>query len=377
MKNESTPDKNDGQNHFDRTFLSKWNNTKNHFPFVIAGPCSAESEEQVIETAKALKKIHHVQMFRAGIWKPRTRPNAFEGMGVEALPWLKRVKAETGLPTAVEVATPQHIEQCQKYGVDAIWIGARTTASPFAIQELANALRGSEQLIMLKNPINAELSLWIGALERFYGQNIKNLVAIHRGFSGQENNIFRNLPVWEVPLSLKRHFPELPIICDPSHISGKRDLIARVCQMSMDMDFDGLIIEVHPNPDKALSDSSQQITPEQLNEVLSNLHIKKETSVVMSYEEALEKERAKIDRIDSELIELLMARMSVVKNIGKIKAQHQVTALQVNRMDKLMKDRCDYAKKIGLSPDYIEKIFHQIHDESVRIQCEIMNKKND
>ncbi|MBI2522245.1 MAG: bifunctional 3-deoxy-7-phosphoheptulonate synthase/chorismate mutase type II [Bdellovibrio sp.] len=359
-------------NHFHSTFLANWPKANNSYPFIIAGPCSAESKEQVLATAHELKKIPQIKGFRAGVWKPRTRPNSFEGMGEEALPWLACVKKETGLFTAVEVANPRHVELCLKHGIDCLWIGARTTAGPFAVQEIAEALKGTDAVVMVKNPVNAELSLWIGALERLNASGLSKLVAIHRGFSGAENNIFRNLPLWEVPLELKRHFPHLPLICDPSHIAGKRDLIERVSQMALDMDFDGLIIESHIAPDQALSDASQQITPSSLQEMLTRLEARIPSCNDHSYEESLEKERARIDRLDSELIEILLARMRVVHQIADIKAKHNVTALQINRMDRLMKNRTEYAQKIGLDPTYIERIFQIVHAESVRFQSDRM-----
>jgi len=352
-------------------FLSQWLPLHNS-PLIIAGPCSAETEEQVLTAAYELKKISQVRIFRAGVWKPRTRPNAFEGNGEKALPWLQRVKKETGLLTAVEVANANHVELCLKYGIDAVWIGARTTVSPFAVQEIADALKGVDIPVMVKNPINAELSLWIGALERLSGAGIKKLMAIHRGFSGPENNIFRNLPMWEIPMGLKRQYPDLPLICDPSHITGKSELIEKVCQLALDMNFDGLIIESHPNPAVAWSDARQQITPGQLDELLKKLIHRNEVNEDKKYEQALERERAKIDRLDSEIIELLLARVRVVQEIAHIKSKFNVTALQLNRMDQLMKNRSEFAKKLGLNPEYIENIFKLIHAESVRIQSDKM-----
>jgi len=359
---------------FKENFLSDWLDNFKH-PLVIAGPCSAETEEQVLATSHELKKLNLVRIFRAGIWKPRTRPNAFEGHGVKALPWLQRVKKETGLLTAVEVANATHVEQCLKHEIDVLWVGARTTAGPFAVQEIAEALKGVDIPVMVKNPINAELSLWIGALERLHGSGIKKLVAIHRGFSGGENNIFRNLPMWEIPLELKRIYPELPVICDPSHITGKSEYIEKVCQLALDMDFDGFIIETHPEPSKAWSDARQQITPSQLKEILERVTPREGISQDKKYEEMLEWQRAKIDRLDSEIIELLLARMKVVQEIADIKAKYNVTALQLNRMDQLMKNRSEFAKKLGLNPAYIENIFKIIHAESVNIQSEKMAMK--
>ena len=345
-------------------------------PVYITGPCSAETREQVLETAKILKEQNTCHFFRAGIWKPRTRPNSFEGVGVDGLKWLQEVKTTYGLPVACEVAMPSHVEACLEHKIDLLWIGARTTASPFAMQEIANALKGENIPVLVKNPINAELSLWLGGIERLEKAGINQLGAIHRGFSGIEHGIYRNLPMWHVPMELKRLYPELPVICDPSHITGQRDLIGKVSQYAMDLNFDGLMIETHPNPEKALSDASQQVTPVRLREILTNLIIKHESSHNKNYENQLEFLRAKIDRIDDELIELLKNRSEISRQIGILKKAENVTIFQQTRMDELMKLRIERAKSQGVSVDLVEKIFTQIHSDSVNIQADIFNQEN-
>jgi len=356
--------------------LSPFNFHEHNGPVFITGPCSAETREQVLETAKALKEQNTCSYFRAGIWKPRTRPNSFEGVGVEALKWLQEVKQTYGLPVSCEVAMPSHVESCLEHGIDLLWIGARTTASPFAMQEIANALKGENVPVLVKNPINAELSLWLGGIERLEKAGINQLGAIHRGFSGIEHGIYRNLPMWHVPMELKRLHPELPVICDPSHITGQRDLIKKVSQYAMDLNFDGLMIETHPTPDKALSDSSQQVTPTHLKEIITQLIIKHESSHNKSYENQLEFLRAKIDRIDDELIELLKSRTEVSKQIGELKKEENVTIFQQSRMDELMKLRIERAKSQGVSEELIEKIFTHIHSDSVNIQAKIFDQEN-
>lgn len=343
-------------------------------PLVIAGPCSAESEEQVLRTAHALKEIPAVKIFRAGVWKPRTRPNNFEGLGEIALPWLTRVKKETGLLVTTEVATAKHAELCLKAGVDILWIGARTTANPFSVQEIADALKGVDIPVMVKNPINADLQLWIGALERFNLAGISKLIAIHRGFSVAEKLEFRNDPLWRIPMELKVKFPELPLLCDPSHITGKRELVQKVCQKAMDLGMNGLIIETHPDPDKAWSDASQQVTPEKLSNIISSLSLKKEYSQDKSYTEELGDLREQIDRLDNELIHTLKLRQQVVEKIAKAKINHSITALQKGRFEELMKERLVAAEKMGLAPEFIKEIFDAIHEQSVQVQTDLFEK---
>lgn len=343
-------------------------------PLVIAGPCSAESEEQVLKTAHALKKIKAVKIFRAGIWKPRTRPNNFEGLGEIALPWLAKVKAETNLLVATEVATAKHVELCLKHGVDILWVGARTTANPFSVQEIADSLKGVNIPVMVKNPINADLQLWIGALERLNLSGITKLIAIHRGFSVAEKMEFRNDPIWRIPMELKVKFPELPLLCDPSHITGQRELILKVCQKAMDLTMNGLIIETHPDPDKAWSDASQQVTPEKLSEIVSKLALKKEISQDASYTNLLADLRDQIDGIDNELLHTLKMRNNVVEKIAKAKIEQNITALQLDRFDQLMKERTSSGEKIGLSVDFVKEIFGAIHEQSVQIQTDLFEQ---
>lgn len=351
--------------------LESWAKLKSK-PLVIAGPCSAETPEQLLKTAQGLIP-HKVDILRAGIWKPRTRPNSFEGAGEEGLKWLAEVKKETGLPVGTEVANTEHIELALKYGVDVLWVGARTTVNPFSVQEMADALRGTNTTVLVKNPINPELALWVGAFERFYNAGIRNLGAIHRGFSTFEKAKFRNIPMWQIPIELRRVAPEIPIICDPSHIGGKREYISEVSQKAMDLGFDGLMIETHIDPDKAWSDAAQQVTPERLGEILSELQIR-ETSGDKAFQNKLDELRTKIDNIDRELIEVLAQRMAVVEKIGEYKKENNVTSFQVKRWDEIMKNRADLAKKMNLSADYITEIFKIVHEESVRKQTEIMTR---
>lgn len=352
--------------------LSAWIKIKDR-PMVIAGPCSAESEEQVLAIARQLKASGKVDMFRAGIWKPRTRPNSFEGVGEIGLPWLQKVKEETGLPVSTEVANAAHVELALKHNIDVLWIGARTTVSPFAIQEIADALKGVDIPVMVKNPINADLALWMGAIERFTNVGLTKLAAIHRGFSTAEVSKYRNKPIWALPIELKRLLPDLPIICDPSHIAGKRDYVQEVCQKAMDINLDGLMIETHCNPDQAWSDASQQVTPVNLLKVLASLSLRNEKTTDKTFEDTIDKLRSKIDQVDRELLELLHLRMNVVKEIGIAKKENNVTPLQIGRMDVLIKNRNELGIKLGLEEKYIDELFHVIHTESVRFQTKIIN----
>jgi len=343
-------------------------------PIIIAGPCSAETEQQVMDTARQIKEFPNVQVFRAGIWKPRTRPNSFEGNGEKALPWMKRVKAELGLQTTVEVANAKHVELALKYDIDILWIGARTTASPFAVQEIADALKGTNIRVMIKNPINPDLALWLGAIERIYQAGIDRIIAIHRGFSVEGSHEYRNAPMWKLPIELKQRLPDLPMICDPSHIAGKRELIAKVTQKALDVNMDGAIIETHITPDTAWSDAAQQITPTQLKEIVSNLAYRKPDCHNKEYEDELEISRDQIDRIDQELIELLSQRHKIVEKIAITKIKNHVTALQVNRLNEMMTKRYEKGEALGLSQTYIKEIFDTIHTESVKKQTDIMAK---
>lgn len=336
---------------------------------VIAGPCSAESEEQVMCTARqlAMKGCH---IFRAGIWKPRTKPGGFEGHGETALPWLKRVKEETGMMVSTEVATPEHIEAALKYDVDLLWIGARTTANPFAMQSIADALKGVDIPVLVKNPVNPDLELWIGAMERINQAGIKRIGAIHRGFSSYDKKIYRNLPMWQIPIELRRRIPQLPIICDPSHIGGKRELIAPLCQQAMDLGFDGLIVESHCEPDKAWSDAKQQVTPEVLDYILNLLVIRNEHTTT----EGITTLRKQIDELDNQLIELLAKRMRVCREIGQYKKEHNMTVLQTTRYNEILDKRGAQGALCGMGTKFVKEIFESVHEESVRQQMEIINK---
>ena len=338
-------------------------------PFVIAGPCSAETEEQVLTTAHQLadKGCHN---FRAGVWKPRTKPGGFEGNGEQALPWLKRVKEETGMLVTTEVATPRHVELCLKYGIDMLWIGARTSANPFAMQALADSLRGIDIPVFVKNPVNPDLELWIGALERINQAGIKKLGAIHRGFSSYDKKIYRNLPMWQIPIELRRRVPELPIICDPSHIGGRRELIAPLCQQALDLGADGLIVEAHCDPDRAWSDAKQQVTPDVLDYILSLLIIRDEKMST----EGITQLRHQIDDLDNDLMDLLAKRMRVCREIGLYKKEHNMTVLQPTRYNEILDKRGAQGTLCGMDSDFIKRIFESVHEESVRQQMEIINK---
>ena len=342
-------------------------------PLVLAGPCSAESEEQVMDTARQLKDMG-IHIFRAGIWKPRTRPNAFEGVGKEGLPWLKKVKEELGMYTAIEVANVKHVYEALKAGIDIIWLGARTTANPFAVQEIADSLEGVDIPVMVKNPINPDVELWIGAIERLNRAGIYKLAAIHRGFSTYNKTLYRNNPEWEIPIELKRQIPELPIITDPSHICGSRDLLFEVSQKAMDLEFEGLIIESHCNPDKALSDAQQQITPENLKKLLSQLVLRKADIQNQLLLSSLEELRHQIDNYDDKLMEILEHRMGIAEKIGEYKKQNNITILQTSRWDEVLRTRINEAKKKGLSEEFIIKVFRAIHEESINHQTRIMNQ---
>ena len=338
-------------------------------PTIIAGPCSAETEEQVMSTAHQLAK-NGTRIFRAGIWKPRTKPGGFEGIGTEGLAWLKRVKEETGMLVTTEVATAKHVEECLNAGIDILWIGARTTANPFAVQEIADALKGVDIPVLVKNPVNPDLELWIGAMERINGAGVRRLGAIHRGFSTYDKKIYRNLPQWHIPIELRRRIPELPIFCDPSHIGGKRELVAPLCQQAMDLGFDGLIVESHCHPDGAWSDAAQQVTPDVLSYILSLLVIRDEKHTT----ENLAQLRAQIDECDNQLIEVLAKRMRVCREIGTFKKEHGMTVLQTTRYNEILDKRGSQATLCGMSAELIKRVFEAIHEDSVRQQMEIINQ---
>ena len=341
-------------------------------PLVIAGPCSAETREQVLETARQLA-ANGIKIFRAGIWKPRTKPGGFEGVGAEGLEWLKDVKAETGMYTATEVATRQHVEAALGAGVDLLWIGARTSANPFAMQEIADALAdaGKDIPVLVKNPVNPDIDLWIGAMERIYNAGIHRIGAIHRGFSAYGKHLYRNLPQWHIPIELRRRMPNIPIICDPSHIGGKRELVAPLSQQALDMGFDGLIIESHCDPDCAWSDKAQQVNPDVLNFILNTLVIRDEKSST----ENLTLLRQQIDQIDNELLECLNKRMRVSREIGQYKKEHRMPVLQAKRYDSIMKSRVALAVEMGMSAEFMTTVLSAVHEESVRQQIEILNKR--
>lgn len=341
----------------------------NERPLVIAGPCSAETEEQVITTARQLAD-KGCRMFRAGVWKPRTKPGGFEGQGETALPWLQNVKKSTGMLVATEVATPEHVELALKYGIDILWIGARTSANPFAMQALADSLKGVDVPVLVKNPVNPDLELWIGALERINQAGVTRLAAIHRGFSSYDKKIYRNLPMWQIPIELRRRFPSLPIMCDPSHIGGSRELVAPLCQQAMDLGFDGLIVESHCSPDSAWSDAKQQVTPDVLDYILSLLVIREEKVTT----EGIHVLRKQIDELDNQLIELLAKRMRVCREIGQYKKEHNMTVLQTSRYNEILDKRGAQGALCGMSADFIRSVFEEVHEESVRQQMEIINR---
>ena len=344
-------------------------------PLLIAGPCSAETEEQLVATAHLLAKTGKVSALRAGIWKPRTRPGEFEGIGSIGLQWLKRAKDETGLPTAVEVANAKHVEEALNAGVDILWVGARSTVNPFTVQEIADALKGVDVPVMVKNPVNPDLSLWIGALERINNAGITKLAAIHRGFSSFEKSAFRNEPMWDLAINLKTHAPDLPIINDPSHITGNRDLISYVAQKALDMDMQGLMIESHIDPSVAWTDAAQQVTPDALSNIMNHLTLRKPEIKGTVLNDKLTELRNQIDKIDDLVIQKLAERMQIVQKIGEYKKENGITILQVNRWDEILQKRTRYGKALKLEEDFTEKLLELIHSESIRKQTEIMNKE--
>ena len=338
-------------------------------PMIIAGPCSAETEEQVMCTAKNLVQ-NGIKMFRAGIWKPRTKPGGFEGVGIKGLSWMKRVKEETGMYICTEVATKTHVEAAIEANIDVLWIGARTSANPFAMQEIADALVGHEdKIVLVKNPVNPDIELWIGALQRIYNAGIRRLGAIHRGFSTYGKHLYRNLPQWHIPMELHRRIPNLPIICDPSHIGGKRELVASISQQAIDMGFEGLIIESHCDPDSALSDKSQQVTPDVLNYIINTLVPREKNQST----ENLNILRQQIDQLDNELIEVLNKRMRVCREIGQYKKEHRMQVVQIGRYDDILRSRIKLAEEMDMSGEFMKIVLQAIHEESVRQQIEIIN----
>lgn len=343
----------------------------NEQPLLIAGPCSAETEAQVMATAHGLQATP-ARIFRAGIWKPRTRPGGFEGVGEIGLPWLQRVKAETGLLTAVEVANATHVKLALAHDVDVLWIGARTTVNPFAVQEIANVLQNTDKIVLVKNPVNPDLALWIGAIERLAQAGIKKLGAVHRGFSTYDKSRYRNLPEWQIAIELQRKFPELPLFCDPSHIAGRRDLLQEVAQQALDLNYQGLMIETHCTPDQAWSDAAQQITPERLVELWADLRIPKKTDSAEAYQAALRNLRLHIDAYDVKLLDILGNRMQIASEIGVLKKENNVAVLQQDRWNALLEKMIQAGNEKDLSQEFILRIFKAIHQESIHHQEQVI-----
>jgi chorismate mutase len=344
-------------------------------PLVVSGPCSAESEKQVCETADALIKIPQVKVFRAGIWKPRTRPGSFEGVGKKGLKWLQKVKKETGLLITVEVAQPKHVYEALEHGIDILWIGARTVVNPFSIQEIGEALQGHDIPLMIKNPLNPDLKTWTGAIERFNHMGIRKLVAIHRGFSFFNRSPYRNAPMWEIPIELMCLYPDIPVLNDPSHICGNPELILATAQKALDLEMTGLMIETHYRPGEAMTDKRQQITPEELGRILKNLVIRQESGS-SAFRNKLEELRSEIDKLDEELIDILARRMSVVEEIGHYKKANRITILQLKRWNQIIRDRVENGIRLGLNRGFILKLLEAIHDESIQKQIDVMNHRN-
>jgi len=342
-------------------------------PMIIAGPCSAETEEQVLQTAQRLAATGKVDMLRAGIWKPRTKPGGFEGIGAKGLPWLQQAKKLTGLPVAVEVATAKQVENALHFDVDVLWIGARTTVNPFSVQELADALRGVDVPVLIKNPVNPDIELWGGAVERVARAGIKQIGLIHRGFSSYGNTEYRNAPMWTLAIEMKRRNPELMMINDPSHICGRRDILQDVAQRAIDLDYDGFIIESHIDPDNAWSDAKQQVTPERLKEMLDTLVWRKEDVNSEEYHAALEKLRQQINHLDDELMQILSQRMKIAENIGQYKKSNNITILQTNRWNEIIERAVQKGEKIGLSKEFITKYFDAVHMESINHQKKVLD----
>ncbi len=341
---------------------------------IISGPCSAETESQVMETAIQLGALNKIDLLRAGIWKPRTRPNSFEGVGAEALPWLKNAGNAIGVPVCTEIANASHVEAALKAGVDVLWLGARTTVNPFSVQEIADALKGVDIPVMVKNPINPDLELWMGGIERIQLAGIKNITAIHRGFSSFEKTVYRNVPMWEIPIELKLRMPNIPIVCDPSHICGKRELLASVSQKAMDLAMDGLMLESHINPTEAWSDAAQQVTPQVLGKLLAGIVSRHEIADSTEVLGQLEKYRSEIDLLDEKIIEVFSKRMDVAREIGKYKKANDITILQSNRWKEIYDARKAMATELGLNESFIEVLLTAIHKESIKQQNDVMNQ---
>ena len=352
-----------------RTWLDDF---KLNHPLVIAGPCSAETEDQVLKIAHDLKDTD-VSIYRAGIWKPRTRPGMFEGVGAIGLKWLDKVKKETGLLTATEVANASHVKLALEYDIDVLWIGARSTVSPFIVQEIADALEGTDKIVLVKNPVNPDLALWLGGIERLYSANIKKLGVIHRGFSTYEKSKYRNNPEWQLPIELQNRFPDIPLICDPSHIAGRRDILQDISQTALDLNFDGLMIETHIDPDNAWSDAAQQITPSVLVKMMNDLKIRTLTSEEADYKNQLHTLRTQIDVIDHGLLETLGKRMKVAVSIGELKKKKNVAVLQTKRWNEILGNMILEGEKKGLSEEFVLRMFKAIHQESINNQEKVIN----
>ena len=344
-------------------------------PVVVAGPCSAESREQVLQTAKSLAEGGRVEFFRAGLWKPRTRPNSFEGLGEQALPWLMEAEAKSGLKAITEVATPEHVEKVLDAGMSAVWIGARTTVSPFAVQAIAEALKGTDLLVMVKNPMHADLKLWIGALERVASCTRGQVCGLHRGFSSYGSSEFRNAPMWEIPIALRSEMPEVPLFCDPSHISGKAEHLQDVAQRAMNLGMEGLMIESHPFPAQALSDAEQQITPGALDRLLAQLDVPVQHVINDDAQESLDALRLQIDSVDEQLLHMLDKRMALAREIGALKHLNKWSLLSVARWRDIVKSRLDWASQMGLNHDFLSKILASVHEESIRVQGDEADKE--
>ncbi len=341
-------------------------------PLIISGPCSAETEEQVMQTAQLLADTGKVDVLRAGIWKPRTKPGLFEGIGVKGLPWLAQAKKQTGLPTAVEVATSKHVEDALQFDVDILWIGARTTVNPFSVQEVADALRGTSVPVLIKNPINPDLELWSGAIERLQKAGVKEIGMIHRGFSNYGNTQYRNAPMWHLPIEMKRRFPEMLIVCDPSHICGNRLMLQSVAQKSIDLDFGGLMLESHISPDDAWSDAKQQVTPKRLKEIIETIVWRTDHTNQEDFVTALATLREQINHIDNELLTLIGQRMKIADKIGAFKRDNNITILQTNRWNEILERATAEGEKLGLSKEFVVRYFDAVHLESISHQNKVM-----
>ncbi|MBN2451409.1 MAG: bifunctional 3-deoxy-7-phosphoheptulonate synthase/chorismate mutase type II [Lentisphaeria bacterium] len=352
--------------------LTEWGLPSVARPIVIAGPCSAETEEQVLTTARGLQRLG-ISIYRAGIWKPRTRPGSFEGVGSVGLRWLQRVRAETGMLTAIEVANGKHVYEALRARIDILWVGARTTVNPFAIQELADVLSGVDVPVLVKNPVNPDVELWVGAIERLNKAGIRRIAALHRGFSGLEKSPLRNEPQWQIPIEVRRRFPTLPMFCDPSHISGRRDLVADIAQRAINLDYHGLMIETHCRPEEALSDAAQQVTPEQLGVILGRLVAREADGTDSDYQRRLSELREEIDRLDGDVMSVLARRMEVVEQIGRIKRENNITVLQTSRWDQIVRRVHLRGTEYGFSPEFVDTVFKAIHQESINKQQRILD----